>query len=770
MFSKSQAALDRFLIFRLPLPMIDFLKELNDVQRAATMQTDGPVMVIAGPGSGKTRVLTYRLAYIINQGVPPRNILALTFTNKAAREMTERIQHVAGDQARYLWSGTFHSVFARILRVEAPKLGYPASFTIYDTDDSKSLVSEIIKSMNLNPKDYNANLIRNRISNAKSNLITPALYEKDAALLDQDRFNKMPATAAIYKKYMERCHAAGAMDFDDLLLQVYRLFQENKDGVLDKYRNLFRYVMVDEFQDTNYLQYAIVKKMVLYPGSPRNICIVGDDAQSIYSFRGATIRNILEFEQDFPDVRTFKLEQNYRSTDFIVQAANDVITHNARQIRKEIWTEQKEGHKIKVLRCATDSEEGRRIADHIIELKNRYHIRNGEICILYRTNAQSRIFEEHLRKVNIPYKVYGGLSFYQRKEVKDLMAYLRLIVNPKDNEAFKRIINYPKRGIGDSSIDRIIEKANELSCSYLEAITHTGASGRLGQSLQDFLRMMTEAQRLAATGGAYDAANMIFKTSGLSAELKQDITKEGLSRVENVMSLLDGIKEFMEEDDLQENESTDRSLAAYIQSVALVTELDDLNEEAEHITLMSVHSAKGLEFDAVMVAGVEENLFPSYMSMSDPEQLDEERRLFYVAITRARKHLCLSYAGSRYQFGTPRSNEPSRFIDEIDSSRFESDQSLRSRQQVLWEDEGPKKSVYVPNKPKFVQNTATTIIPSNPKDISQGMTVLHQKFGSGKVLSIEGTTDNRIATIYFKDIDEPNRKIMLKFAKLQIIS
>ncbi|MFN8330808.1 MAG: UvrD-helicase domain-containing protein [Saprospiraceae bacterium] len=398
MFSKSQAALDRFLIFRLPLPMIDFLKELNDVQRAATMQTDGPVMVIAGPGSGKTRVLTYRLAYIINQGIPPRNILALTFTNKAAREMTERIQHVAGDQARYLWSGTFHSVFARILRVEAPKLGYPASFTIYDTDDSKSLVSEIIKSMNLNPKDYNANLIRNRISNAKSNLITPALYEKDAALLDQDRFNKMPATAAIYKKYMERCHAAGAMDFDDLLLQVYRLFQENKDGVLDKYRNLFRYVMVDEFQDTNYLQYAIVKKMVLYPGSPRNICIVGDDAQSIYSFRGATIRNILEFEQDFPDVRTFKLEQNYRSTDFIVQAANDVITHNARQIRKEIWTEQKEGHKIKVLRCATDSEEGRRIADHIIELKNRYHIRNGEICILYRTNAQSRIFEEHLRK------------------------------------------------------------------------------------------------------------------------------------------------------------------------------------------------------------------------------------------------------------------------------------------------------------------------------------------------------------------------------------
>lgn len=749
--------------------MIDFLKELNDVQRAATMQTDGPVMVIAGPGSGKTRVLTYRLAYIINQGVPPRNILALTFTNKAAREMTERIQHVAGDQARNLWSGTFHSVFARILRVEAPKLGYPTSFTIYDTDDSKSLVSEIIKSMNLNPKDYNANLIRNRISNAKSNLITPALYEKDAALLDQDRFNKMPATAAIYKKYMERCHAAGAMDFDDLLLQVYRLFQENKDGVLDKYRNLFRYVMVDEFQDTNYLQYAIVKKMVLYPGSPRNICIVGDDAQSIYSFRGATIRNILDFEQDFPDVKTFKLEQNYRSTDFIVQAANDVITHNARQIRKEIWTEQKEGHKIKVLRCATDSEEGRRIADHIIELKNRYHIRNGEICILYRTNAQSRIFEEHLRKVNIPYKVYGGLSFYQRKEVKDLMAYLRLIVNPKDNEAFKRIINYPKRGIGDSSIDRIIEKANEYSCSYLEAIPHTGASGRLGQSLQDFLRMMTEAQRLAATGGAYEAANMIFKTSGLSAELKQDITKEGLSRVENVMSLLDGIKEFMEEDDLQENESTDRSLASYIQSVALVTELDDLNEEAEHVTLMSVHSAKGLEFDAVMVAGVEENLFPSYMSMSDPDQLDEERRLFYVAITRARKHLCLSYAGSRYQFGTPRSNEPSRFIDEIDSSRFESDQSFRSRQQVLWDEESPKKSVYVPNKPKFVQQTATVVIPSNPKDISQGMTVLHQKFGSGKVLSIEGTTDNRIATIYFKDIDEPNRKIMLKFAKLQII-
>ncbi len=749
--------------------MLDFQKELNPIQFAAVQQIDGPVMVIAGPGSGKTRVLTYRLANLLASGIPPHQILSLTFTNKAAKEMTERISKVAGNSAKKVWSGTFHSIFARILRIEAPKINYPSNFSIYDTEDSKSVISEIIQSLNLNTKDYNVNIVRNRISNAKSNLVTPIMYAKDYSLLEQDRLNKMPMTAEIYKKYVERCQAAGAMDFDDLLLQIYRLFQENKDEVLDKYRRYFQYIMVDEFQDTNYLQYAIIKKLTLYPNSPRNICIVGDDAQSIYSFRGATIRNILDFENDFPDVKTFKLEQNYRSTDFIVQAANDIITNNIRQIKKEIWTENKEGSKIKVLRCASDNEEGRRLADYIIELKNRFHVKNSEVAILYRTNAQSRIFEEHLRRVNIPYKVFGGLSFYQRKEVKDLMAYLRLVVNPRDNEAFKRVINYPRRGIGDSTIDKIIQIATDNNIPYFEALALYSASGKVGQSIAMFRNSILDAQQMANKTDAYELAMQIYKTSGLSSEMKQDISVEGLNRLENVMSLLDGIKEFIEEDDLQENESTDRSLASYLHSIALITELEESTSETEYVSLMSVHSAKGLEFDAVLIAGLEENLFPSYLSLSEPEQMDEERRLFYVAITRARKFLCLSYANSRYQFGNLRMNESSRFLDEIDTNRFESDYHLKQKTNNLWGDEPIKpKTRFVENKPKISPNHIN-VKPSDPKLIVQGVIVMHQKFGKGKVLQVEGSADNRIATIFFNEIDEPQRKIMLKFAKLEII-
>ncbi|NOT36868.1 MAG: UvrD-helicase domain-containing protein [Saprospiraceae bacterium] len=749
--------------------MIDFLKDLNEVQVSAVQQIDGPVIVIAGPGSGKTRVLTYRLAYMIESGINPQQILSLTFTNKAAKEMTERIEKVAGEKARKVWSGTFHSIFARILRVEATKLGYPANFTIYDTEDSKSLINEIVKSMNLNPRDYNINTLRNRISNAKSNLVTPLMYEKDNVLIDQDRQNKMPATSEIYKKYMSRCHASGAMDFDDLLLQLFRLFQENPDNVLEKYRNFFKYLMVDEFQDTNFLQYAIVKKLTLYNGSSRNVCIVGDDAQSIYSFRGATIKNILDFEADFPDVKTFKLEQNYRSTDHIVQAANDVITHNKRQIKKEIWTDRKEGQKIKLLRCASDSEEGRRVSDYIVELKNRHHLRNSEIGILYRTNAQSRIFEENLRRLNIPYKVFGGLSFYQRKEVKDLLAYLRLVINPKDNEAFKRIINYPKRGIGDTSIDKIIQIATSLNISYFEAIPHSQASGKLAQSLHSFYQLIKDTARMSVSGSAYDAAMHIFKSSGLSAELKQDLTQEGLSRLENVLSLLDGIKEFIEQDEVGEVNTEEKTLSSYIQSIALITELDEVEEGQEFISLMSIHSAKGLEFDAVMVAGLEENLFPSFLSMSEPEQMDEERRLFYVAITRARQFLCLSYATSRYQFGNLRMNEPSRFLEEINQSRFEMDITPRASIMNLWDDEPvTTKTKFIPKKPSYKENSHP-VSPSDPKLIASGMKVMHQKFGLGKVINVEGSSDNRIATIFFKDIEEPNRKIMLKFAKLEIL-
>ncbi|MEO6191072.1 MAG: UvrD-helicase domain-containing protein [Saprospiraceae bacterium] len=749
--------------------MSDFLIDLNEVQRAAVLEINGPVMVIAGPGSGKTRVLTSRLAHLIESGISPQHILSLTFTNKAAKEMTERISKVAGEHSRKVWSGTFHSIFARILRVEAPKINYPVNFSIYDAEDSKSLILEIIKNKNLNPKDYNANQIRSRISNAKSNLITPLMYEKDSELIDQDRLNKMPATVDIYKKYVEQCHTSGAMDFDDLLLQIFRLFQENKDNVVDKYRNFFKYVMVDEFQDTNFLQYAILKKLVLYNGSPRNVCIVGDDAQSIYSFRGATIKNILDFEKDFPDVKTFKLEQNYRSTDFIVQAANDVITNNSRQIKKEIWTENKEGQKIKLIRCASDNEEGRRMADYIVELKNRFHLRNSEIAILYRTNAQSRIFEEHLRKLNITYKVFGGLSFYQRKEVKDLLAYLRLVVNPKDNEAFKRIINYPKRGLGDSTVEKIIQLAVEHNISYFEAMNHFQSSGKVALSVLNFQHNIKDAQRISVNSNAYDIALQIYKSSGLSSELKQDITQEGIARLENVMSLLNGIKEFIEEDELQENTATERDLASYLQSIALITQQDEVEQGTEFISLMSIHSAKGLEFEAVLVAGLEENLFPSYMSMADPEQMDEERRLFYVAITRAKKYLCLSYANSRYHFGNLRMNDPSRFLEEIDNSRFELDGTSRTSTKNLWDDPVEIKLKYIPNKSKFVPSNNILVKASDPKLIVQGMTVLHQKFGKGKVIQIEGSSDNKIATIFFKDIDEPSRKIMLKFAKLEII-
>ncbi|MBK7232396.1 MAG: UvrD-helicase domain-containing protein [Saprospiraceae bacterium] len=750
----------------------NYLDELNPIQKEAVLQTDGPVMVIAGPGSGKTRVLTYRLAHMIHQGIKPWQILSLTFTNKAAREMTERIGQVVSGDARKIWSGTFHSVFAKILRVEATKIGFPTTFSIYDTEDSKSLITEIIKELSLNPKEYNANTVRGRISNAKSNLITPVMYEKDQTLFEQDRMNKMPATGNIYKKYVSKCLQAGAMDFDDLLLQLYRLFQENKDEVLEKYRRIFQYLMVDEFQDTNYLQYAILKKLALYPGSQRNICIVGDDAQSIYSFRGATINNILDFQQDFPDVKIFKLEQNYRSTDHIVQAANDVITYNAKQIKKEIWTEKKEGHKIKLLKSSSDNEEGRKVADFVTELKNRYHLKNSDICILYRTNAQSRIFEEQLRRVNISYKVFGGLSFYQRKEVKDLLAYLRLVSNPKDNEAFKRIINYPKRGIGDSTLEKLQEISVSQQLSLVESIPAFVGSGRASQNLVNFRLMILQMQEMAAKNNAYDAALYIYKSSGISQELKQDMTQEGISRVENVTALLDGIKEFTENDEVSGDVEPDKSLSTYLQSIALVSELDSDTENREYLTLMSVHSAKGLEFDAVIVGGLEENLFPSYMSMNSPEQLDEERRLFYVAITRARQFLALSYATSRYFFGNLRMNEPSRFIDEIDQSRYEIDKTSRGMVFNILDDAITPKSRYVERKPAEISRhpLLANFKPSEALQIQTGMKVLHQKFGEGKVLQVEGSSDNRIATIFFSEVDNPQRKIVLKFAKLQILN
>jgi DNA helicase-2/ATP-dependent DNA helicase PcrA len=751
--------------------MNSFLEGLNTEQHKAVTQIQGPVMVIAGPGSGKTRVLTYRLAYLMQQGIKPFHILSLTFTNKAAKEMTERINQLVGPDVRKVWSGTFHSIFARILRVEAPKIGYPSSFSIYDTEDTKSTLTEILKELNLNPKEYNVNTVKARISSAKSNLITPIMYERDTFLREQDAEIKMPRISDIYKKYVQYCVRGGAMDFDDLLLQLFRLLQENPDGVLDKYRHQFQYVLVDEFQDTNYLQYAIIKKLVIYENSPRNICIVGDDAQSIYAFRGATIKNILDFESDFPEAKIFKLEQNYRSTPHIVKAANDVITNNSKQIKKEIWTDKEPGNKIKLIKCTTDVEEGRKVADYIIELKNRYHLRNQEIAILYRTNAQSRIFEENLRRVNIPYKIFGGLSFYQRKEIKDFLAYLRLIVNLKDNEAFKRIINYPKRGIGDSTVDKFKAFSAAENITLWEGSSGIELSPRTSQSLKQFKMQITEVQQFSQKSDAYNTAMYAFKLSGMSADLKQDLTNEGLQRLENLMALLDGIKTFTEEDEWSAEEPTDKSLSSYLQSISLITELDESDNTADYITLMSIHSAKGLEFSAVIIGGLEENLFPSYLANRDPEQIDEERRLFYVAITRAKHYLALSYANTRYVFGNLRMCEPSRFIEEISTERMEIDTSVhRNAVFDLLGDSPVIKSKWVGIKPRFSKEVFDNFMASPSDAIQTGMVVLHQKFGRGKVLTIEGNKEHRIATILFQEIENPQRKIILKFAKLQIVN
>lgn len=755
-----------------------YLQQLNPVQQQAVTQVKGPVLVVAGPGSGKTRVLTYRIAHLIQSGVPPWEILTLTFTNKAAREMKERIEKVVGPAAGKVWAGTFHSIFARILRVEAEKIGYPSSFTIYDSDDSKNLISTIIKEMNLDKNTYSANAIRSRISSAKSNLITPKLYQKNEELMQQDRMAKRPFTYAIYEKYTARCKKAGAMDFDDLLYRLYELLQRNPDNVLEKYRNRFQYLLVDEFQDTNHLQYAILRKLVHYEGSNRNICVVGDDAQSIYAFRGATIQNILDFEQDFKSygIQVFKLEQNYRSTDHIVQVANEVITHNSRQIPKKIWSDKGEGQKVKVIKALTDTEEGKRVTDQILEQKNRFHLSNSEIAILYRTNAQSRIFEEYLRRYNITYRVFGGLSFYQRKEVKDMIAYLRLLVNPKDEEAFRRVINYPKRGIGKSTVEKIQEAANQLDESMWEAMLKVNVSKRARTSLLSFRQMIEDHQKSSKDQNAYEVALSLGKAAKLIDTLKADNSIEGMGRLENFNALMDGISTFVEEGaSISPDDSTkDTSLAAYLQNIALLTDLDNETESTDYVTLMSVHAAKGLEFKSVFIVGMEEKLFPSFMSMDTIEALDEERRLFYVAITRAEQFLTLSYATSRYRYGQMRYNEPSRFLEEVPKQHMESTAFVRSRSE-----EGPHPKVVTANKSgvkgNFQKNSVGLKIdpkdfsPSPSSEIQPGMKVLHMKFGEGKVLSIDGGANNRIATIFFQEVDNPQRRIMLKFAKLQIL-
>ncbi len=751
--------------------MSAYLEQLNEVQRGAVTTTEGPVLVVAGPGSGKTRVLTYRIAHLIEKGVPPWEILALTFTNKAAREMKERIEKVVGTKAQRVWAGTFHAIFARILRSEADKIGYPSNFTIYDSDDSKSLLRNIIKELSLSKDQYNENAILTRISSAKSNLIPPKAYEQNAELMAQDKQTKRPFVHKIYAEYVTRCQRAGAMDFDDLLYQLYRLLHQHPE-VADKYRQRFRYLMVDEFQDTNYLQYSIVKKLILYPGSPQNVCVVGDDAQSIYAFRGATIDNILDFKKDFNGLKTFKLEQNYRSTQHIVEAANHVISHNKRQIQKTIWTSKTDGQKIKILKTQSDQEEAKRIADLIAEQKNRYHFRNIDFAILYRTNAQSRPFEESLRRLNIPYRVYGGMSFYARKEVKDVIAYLRLIVNQNDDEALRRIINTPRRGIGDATLEKIAHLAASKSQTLWQTLPEYEGTAREKNALQNFAAMMKAFIHKSLKSNAYEITAYVVKQSTMMDTLKQDTSMEGIARLENVNALIDAISEFTDSDEVTDDIiMPDKSLSTYLQNIALVTDADNSDPNADVVTLMSVHSAKGLEYKSVMLGGLEEDLFPSFMSKDTPDGLDEERRLFYVAITRAEEFLTLAFATSRYRHGQMKHYEPSRFLDEIP---VESTDALGGLKSVRRESNAPQTARVSGNfsrqvTPQLNINTAD-FKAAKPEEIEIGNKVLHLKFGEGKVVAIEGAKGNQIATIHFKELTEqPQRKIMLKFAKLQIL-
>lgn len=768
-----------------------YLDELNPVQRAAVTTTEGPVLVIAGPGSGKTRVLTYRIAHLLQTGIAPWEILTLTFTNKSAREMKDRIEKVVGPKAQQVWAGTFHSVFARILRAEATKIGYPASFSIYDTDDTMSVLRAIIKEMNLDTNTYNASAIRSRISLSKSNLISPKGYRENADMMQQDRAAKRPYIVDIYEKYVARCQRSGAMDFDDLLFQLYRLFRDNPEQVLEKYQKKFRYIHVDEFQDTNFLQYAILRRLLKYPGSGENVFVVGDDAQSIYAFRGATIDNILDFEKDYPTLKTFKLEQNYRSTHHIVSAANEVISYNRRQLPKTIWTDKEDRHKIKLLKCITDDEEGRRVADLILEHKHRYHLSNDEIAILYRTNSQSRKFEEHLRRLNLSYRVFGGLSFYQRKEVKDLVGYLRLAVNPRDEEALRRVINFPTRGISDATVDKLSALAGTHNLTMWEAmmLPQLDVTDRARKSLATFRHMVEDWQRRASTDSAFKLAGDILRKSGLLDLLKGDTSPEGIGRLENVNAVLDAIAEFADQQVAPQQPAefievggldTDRSLAAYLQTITLLTDADEKNDTGDHITMMSIHAAKGLEYRSIFVTGMEENLFPSFMALEEPNGLDEERRLFYVAITRAKEFLTISFAQNRYRFGQIRISEPSRFLEEIGTEHFEFLGGIgKARGQALVQESSPARASISGNfanpRQRTPQNASPMIAPADfkvspPEAITPGVTVLHLKFGQGQVTHVEGPKDNKVATIQFKNDEMSERRIVLKFAKLQVVN
>lgn len=759
---------------------MSYLDELNPSQREAVECIEGPTMVIAGAGSGKTRVLTFRIAHMIEMGVDPFNILALTFTNKAAREMTERIGKIVGpSEAKNITMGTFHSVFARILRFNAERLGYPSNFTIYDTQDSKSLLKDIIKELNLDDKIYKPGMVLGRISSAKNNLISWEAYEQNAEIMLEDAQSKRPDLATIYKTYVQRCFKAGAMDFDDLLYQTNVLLRDFPD-VLHFYQQKFRYILVDEYQDTNYAQYLIVKKLAAIF---ENLCVVGDDAQSIYSFRGANIQNILNFRRDYPDFKLFKLEQNYRSTKTIVEAANSVISRNHDQIKKNVWTDNTEGDRIKVVRTLTDNEEGKLVISKIFDLKHTEVSSYNDFAILYRTNKQSRAFEEALRKLNIPYKIYGGISFYQRKEIKDLLAYFRLTTNHHDEEALKRVINYPKRGIGKTSIENIIIAATNYGVSMWDVITKfdqypSGINGTTRTKLYEFTTMINSFTAQLDKLNAYDLAQQIAKSSGILKELYNDKDKgpEEVERYQNIEELLAGIKEFT----ISRVDENQASLAEFMLDVALLTDADeDKGDDRNHVTLMTIHSSKGLEFPHVFLVGLEENLFPSQMSLHTRSELEEERRLFYVALTRAMKSCTLSWAASRFNWGQLITCEPSRFIDEIDERYLEfeslnrgSGRSLSGRTGGFDQpfSGGLNRSFSSPQKNfKSIDQADRTSAPKSgaSADIKVGYNVLHDRFGKGKVTKLEGEGADRKATIFFPH--HGAKTVLLRFANLTVI-
>ena len=778
--------------------MPDYIQELNEGQRDAVLYNDGPSLVIAGAGSGKTRVLTYKIAYLLENGYQPWNILALTFTNKAAREMKERIARQVGtDRARHLWMGTFHSMFLRILHVEAQHLGFTSQFTIYDTADSKSLLRSIIKEMGLDEKVYKPGVVQARISNAKNHLVSPAGYAGNKEAYEGDCAAKMPAVRDIYQRYWDRCRQADAMDFDDLLFYTFLLFRDHPE-VLSRYQGQFRYILVDEYQDTNFAQHSIVLQLAK---DHQHVCVVGDDAQSIYSFRGADIDNILYFTKVYPGTKVFKLEQNYRSTQTIVRAANSLIEKNQRQIHKEVFSEKEKGESIGVYQAYSDVEEGDIVVNKIAELRRREHCAYSDFAILYRTNAQSRVFEEAMRKRGMPYRIYGGLSFYQRKEIKDVIAYFRLVVNPNDEEAFKRIINYPARGIGDTTVGKIIAAATDNNVSLWtvlnEPLTY-GLSINKGTAgkLQGFRELISGFITGVAEKNAYEAGAEIIRQSGIINDVCQDNSPENLSRKENIEELINGISDFCAQ--RQEEGNNNILLGDFLSEVSLLTDQDsDKDGDGEKITLMTVHSAKGLEFKNVFVVGMEENLFPSGMVGDSPRALEEERRLFYVAITRAEEHCFLSYAKTRFRYGKMEFGSPSRFLKDIDTRflqlpqdavigrridegagnfRKEKERSFSfSSYDKKEESSRPKQPIISPTVPRNLKRvspssgSAAPVAGAAPAStgVCSGQLIEHERFGLGEVIKVEGDGDNAKATIRFKNAGD--KQLLLRFARFKVI-